>query len=159
MTSENLLGSIVAQLVRRKSVISQGVRDKYQKYATRKNLPLIEELSELLQSESRSFSDIYIIIDALDECLRDETRGTILTELQKLQPLNLMLTGRPWVYNLDVNPRFPDAKVLEILSMNEDITKYVESRINKSTRLQRYLPDSIFRDEVISKIVQKAAGM
>lgn len=63
MTSENLLRSIVAQLVRRKLIISHGVRDKSQKYATRKNLPIIKEFSELLQSESRSFSDIYIIID------------------------------------------------------------------------------------------------
>ena len=96
-----LLGSLLKQIMERKSGIGKGIRELYEKYLRRQAHPTLDEISRLLQSELCDPSTFYIVIDAIDECI--DAKSTLLVELQKLQPiLQLLVTARPHIKSVIV---------------------------------------------------------
>lgn len=112
----------------------------------------------MLQSEVRRFSEVFIIIDALDECPESEdTRASFLAEIRTLHQNARLVTSR---HIPTIKSEFEKAARLEICASDEDVTTYLESRIERESRLARHVkaaPD--LQATIISTIRQKAKGM
>ena len=126
-----------------------------------KRRPTYGELSALLQSESRYLSKLFVVIDALDEySYIDDATPKLLIEIQKLLPsLHLLVTSQSHLRN-GIQLCLPDAIRLEIHAHDEDIKKYVDTRI----RMEKYLGFLIkktpeLEEAVKNTITEKAKGM
>jgi len=121
--------------------------------------PTYMELTKILEAETRSLSQVFVVFDAFDECpAQADTRTKILQELRSLPKLRLMATGRPYVGT--IVSRLGDLSELEIRARGEDIDKYVEQRIHFNENLSRHcLKDQKLEEEIRKTIVDKAAGM
>jgi hypothetical protein len=158
-TVNNLLASLVQQLVQKASVISDDVTSLFHRHFEKNTHPTLEELSTLLQLEARRFSKVFIIIDALDECSeKSGTRDSFLAEIRKLQPAtNLLITSRNTPPD---ESGFEKATQLEIHATDDDVRKYLEDRIKSEGRLARLIrTDRAFQTTIIDTIVQNAKGM
>jgi hypothetical protein len=152
----NLIASILQQLVQTDAEVSKEIHALYTKHITKQTRPTFDEFSILLQSEARRFSKLFVVIDALDECTEsDGTRGRLLTELQKLQPmLHLLVTARPHIRNVvDI---FQDASLLEICATQEDIMMYIQGRIKTESKFKRHIS---LEDKIITAILGSVQGM
>jgi hypothetical protein len=155
-TDVNLISSIVQQLLQSHGFISDQMLLLYNHHVKRQTRPSLGEWSDLLQSEVRRHSKMYIIIDALDEC-SETARDTFLDEIRKLANANLLVTSRP---NLTIERDFEGAASIEIRASEEDVRKYLECRIPKERRLLRHVKeDPVLLKTIISTIVERAKGM
>lgn len=159
-TSAELIGSLLQQLVQRQTTISLEIRQLYYSHGKKNTRPSLSEYSKLLRSESRTFSNVFIVIDALDECEEyDGTRAKLLSEIQKLQPIvRLLVTSRPHITN--VISKFKDSTRLDIRASDEDIKRYLEGRIEEECRLKRHVDDDpSLKDTIINAILGNVDGM
>jgi hypothetical protein len=156
--SVSLLSALLKQLVQSSSAIDIPIKNLYEQHIRRGTRPSFQEISTALQEVSKSFSTVYIIIDALDECPKaDGTRSQLLTklkDLQKVVDLRLMVTARP-IPDIEVEFRlFP---ILEIRASDTDVKRFVRGQIAR-------LPSCIQRDNQLQgtledKIVEAVDGM
>jgi hypothetical protein len=158
-TALNLVASLLRQLVQRRSVIPEELMAVYEKHKSKHTHPSLAEYSSLLQLVLRGFSQVFIVIDALDEYTEDDgTRDSFLTEIRKLQPdIHLLVTSR-WVPNIE--HEFEESSRLEIRASDEDVKIYLEARVVKAARLQRLVKeDPKLHDEIIETIAKNSQGM
>ena len=66
---EYFIGVVVRQIVEQRPVIPENVRTLYEKHRGKETRPTCTEYLDLLQSLSKDCSEVYIVIDALDECI------------------------------------------------------------------------------------------
>ena len=153
-----MLGSLLQQLVRHQPDILNEICDIYHRHKDGKYPPTRSELSSLLQS--LSLSKVFVIVDALDECINEDNMSTkLLCEFQKLHSsLHLLITSRGHIIN--VKHEFPDARKLDIRARDGDLKVYLEERIRKAERLKIYVDKKPELGETIkNKIIKKADGM
>jgi ankyrin repeat protein len=156
----NLVASLLQQLVQAKSDISDDIITLYESHVKKRTRPSLAEYSQILRSEILHFSKIFIVIDALDECREsNSTRETLLTIIETLRPtVHLLVTARPHI--TDVINTFQDAVTLEIRARDEDIQKYVHSRLLSERRLQSHVKnDRDLHNAIITTIVGNVKGM
>ncbi len=156
---ENLLGSMVRQLVTQTSdadTVAELLKFVKQ---TAKNRNLTnEELSSCVEDLSKKFDVVYILVDALDEC-PEIVRGTLLTRLQNFSEKNMrvFLTSRP---DVNVIERIPPAVRAEISATDNDITAFVESKIDKSSILASLTArDPKLKEYIVKRIISQSAGI
>ena len=160
-SAKNLIGSLVRQVAHRKRTLSKGVIGLYHNHTLKGSRPTTNELSNLLHSEIAHLSEVFILVDAMDECsVNDHTREELLTTLQRLLGMpnvRLMITSRPVA---SIEAHLQGMAYLEIRAADEDIRKYIENRIPKERRLIPYVRgDDAFRVAIIDTIIAKAQGM
>lgn len=154
----DMVGSLLQQLLQRKSTISKEIVALYQSHTIRKTHPTIAELSTLLQAETRELTKLFVVVDALDEC-PEADRVKLLSELKKLQPiLRLLVTGRPHIDS--VAQRFQETSKLEVRASDDDIKAYLEGRIENAETLKPLIgKQPKLRNFIISTIVEQVKGM
>ncbi|KAF7337854.1 Ankyrin repeat protein [Mycena venus] len=149
-----LLAGLWRQLVSRKR-ISPLTKDLYQR---RRISPTESDVFEVFNQLVAEFSQVYIIVDALDE-YPEVARGTLLEILAHLGPtVNLMLTSRPDI-NLGelLSSKF---EVMEIRASKEDLWRYVDQRIHDHSRLSWHTQSSPeLREQIIQAVINRADGM
>ena len=160
-SAKNLIGSLVRQVAHRKRTLSDDVIGLYHHHTLKGSRPTINELSNLLHSEVTRLSEVFILVDAMDECsVNDYTREELLTTLQRLLAMpnvRLMITSRPVA---SIEAQLQGMTYLEIRAADEDIRKYIENRIPKERRLIPYIRgDYAFQVSIIDTIIAKAQGM
>jgi hypothetical protein len=159
-TAVDLVGSIMQQLVQRHSHVSSEIRALYKTHYSKRTRPTFSECSTLLQMECRPFSKVFIVIDALDECLEaDGTRHKLLSALQKLPPtVCLLVTSRPHIR--EVTDILENAAVLEVIASDHDIRAFLAGQMEEEGRLKRLVKtDPTLRETIINTIVEKVKGM
>ena len=159
--AKNLIGSLVRQVAHRKRTLSDDIIGLYNNHTLKRSRPTINELSNLLRSEITHLSEVFVLVDAMDECsVNNDTREELLTTLQSLLEMpnvRLMVTSRPVA---SIEAHLQGMAYLEIRAADEDIRKYVEDRIPKERRLIPYVRgDDAFRVSIIDTIIAKAQGM
>ena len=155
-TSEDLVASILEQLMRKKGV-TQGLRMLYDRYQKRLIRPKPQEISALLRSTVHEFTRIFVIIDALDE-YPTTTASAFIDELHKLRSVaNLLITSRE-VKSLE--REFHDAIHRKIMATNTDLEHYVRSKTQQDRRLALHIrEDPSLQDDIVAKVVRNASGM
>jgi hypothetical protein len=158
-TTENLISSLLVQLVQRHPLVSGEVISSFRSHRARLSRPSTEEYLKLLRQELRRFTKTYFVIDALDECpTRNRRREKFVSELQRLQPgVRLLFTSRPL---RDIRAMMPSAPDLEIRANNEDVVLYLEGQIQQEARLQRHIKDEpSLHSHIVAAIVESVEGM
>lgn len=145
------------QLVQQRKDISPDLAALYTHHTSDNTCPSLTEFSRALGRQIPLFREVFIVVDALDEC-PDNARITFLDELQKLSPrTRLLVTSRP---NASLNRKFADAALLEIRARDEDIKAYLEAWIDKQALWVGLVKkDPILRDTICAAILRKADGM
>jgi Cdc6-like AAA superfamily ATPase len=154
--ADALLASLLKQLVECQPSLPSSVKDLYNRHKTKHTRPSLGEISRSLRSVVATYSRVFIVIDALDECLVSHNyRSTFLSEMFSLQDkckANLFATSRSIP---EIITKFNDSTLIEIRAHDEDVRKYLDSHISQSesTILQSY------REEIKTKITKAVDGM
>ena len=123
--AEDLLASLLKQLAQGQSPLPDGIKSLYKKHKDKRTKPSSDELSRTLYAVAATYSRVFIIIDALDECGENRSRTKLLTEIFKLQKnskLNLFATSRCIP---DIKEKFAGCLLLEISASHEDIWNFL----------------------------------
>ncbi|KAJ7114782.1 hypothetical protein C8R44DRAFT_224838 [Mycena epipterygia] len=155
-TVQNILGALWRQLILEKS-IPAAVKTFYKDHSKRGTQPSRDQFLQMLALVIAEYAKVYLVVDALDECL-EERRDYLLEALTSLAPsVNLVLTSRPHI-NLD--PFLGHIQILEIHATEGDIQHYVEKQILKSRKLSKHIHNRPeLQEEILSKIISNAEGM
>ncbi|KAH0537544.1 hypothetical protein FGG08_005679 [Glutinoglossum americanum] len=164
-TPINLLASLLKQLLQEDPFISDDLKSLYERHVRKKTRPTFDEVYKLLHSEMNRYTQIFIVVDALDEFTdNDGGRQLLLSKLRMLQAtsaMNLMATLR-FIPNIvqEFQEEFKRNTQLEIRASDGDVVKYVEARIGKGGRLRRHVEeDPILHDKIVATVVKNSQGM
>ncbi|KAJ7080059.1 hypothetical protein C8R44DRAFT_534042, partial [Mycena epipterygia] len=146
-----LLASLWRQLILRKP-IGLNVHKLYEKHRESRTRPSPAEDHAVLHSTIADYSQVFILVDALDEYPDDD----LLQHLYDLGPrVNLLVTSR----YIPIN-HITSFEKLEIRAREVDIRTYLEGRIMKSPRLSKHIQNSPdLREAMEARIVQRSDGM
>ncbi|KAF7880334.1 uncharacterized protein EAF02_007180 [Botrytis sinoallii] len=155
---DDLLLSLLKQLSRYQASLPGAVKDMFDLHSPRQNRPSTKEISSALKSVIDSYSKVFIVVDALDECqMTNGCRMQFLSEIfdiQETYQLSLFATSR---HIPDVEERFGGSLRLEIRASDKDVERYLDGRISQ---LPEYVRKSTgLQNEVKTAIVKAVDGM
>ena len=154
----DLFAAVLKQLVQSRPDLIAPVMSMHDHHFKRGSRPSLDELMQALLSICSSYSTVYIVVDALDECsYKTGVRRRLVDMLHSLQAngnVRLLFTSR---FIPDVTIDFQSSPWLEIRASEEDVKRYIAGQIPR-------LSEAIQRDEelkhlVQSKIAEAADGM
>lgn len=158
--AEDLLLSLLQQLAQQQSFIPVEVRKLHERHKSKQTCPSFYEIIEVLQSTIRLYSNVFIVVDALDECqFSNEVRTRFLSELFNLQAnaeVSLFATAR---FIPDIEKEFAKRTsiLLEIRATKEDVQRYLNGHMS-------WLPPCVSKDptlqqQIITAITEAVDGM
>ena len=159
-TIANIMGAILKQLVGRGEIPGY-LREAFQKGQSEfggGGLPLAD-LMRTLKLAIASLPQVFICLDALDECLPTDLQELLesLRDIVQESPrTRIFLTGRPYVGE-DIRRYFSKAVVIPISPSQDDVRHYVKMRLDRDPE-----PDAMNEDlqaEIIRVILEKIADM
>ncbi|KAJ5622285.1 hypothetical protein N7528_005517 [Penicillium herquei] len=152
----DLLASLLKQLTRKCQHFPDSVQALYKRHRSGATRPSTLELSNALQTIAGTFSRIFIIVDALDEC-QTSSRLQFLPELFHLQArcgANIMATSR---VTPEITAQFKDSFLLEIRATDEDVRMYLDGHMSQ---LRPFVRDnSQLKEEIKNAISEAVDGM
>jgi Cdc6-like AAA superfamily ATPase len=155
---EDLLASLLKQLVQTKHSMPETLKNLYEYHKDRRTRPLFEEISKALHSIVADYSKTFIIIDALDECQSTGGgRKKFLSEILYLQAkvgVSLFATSR---FVPEVTKQFEGCVSLEILASDEDVQRYIDGHILQLPSF--VLRSSDLQEEIRNEVTKAVKGM
>ncbi|KAL8905153.1 MAG: hypothetical protein Q9207_002812 [Kuettlingeria erythrocarpa] len=133
------------------------ITDVYRKHDSGRTRPGWEDIIRIFQDSIDTLDTVYLVVDALDECLED-TRKILLDYFRSL-PANtrLLVTTR---HIAEITDEFRDCPKVQIRADPVDLRKYITTRIAGNRRLEGYvLNDSSLKTHICDKVTTKADGM
>jgi hypothetical protein len=129
----------------------------YNRSSKKGSRPTSDEWSGLLHAEVRRFSEVFIVVDALDECSND-VRDNFLGEIQRLQStVHILITSR---LISSIETELSKGLQTEIKASDGDVKQYLETRIQNESRLACLLRgDAELQATIVESIVKNAKGM
>jgi hypothetical protein len=154
----NLLTSLLKQLVQELGLIPGSVRSLYDLHNLKKTRPTFEDISKVLQLTVPLYSQVFIIVDAMDEYndIEGDCQRLIhqIFELQKKTGANFFTTSR---FVRDVEREFIGCRNLEIRASDHDIHEYLDGHmVHLPFFIQRNLG---LQDEIRRRIKDAVKGM
>ncbi|KAH7303274.1 ankyrin repeat-containing domain protein, partial [Stachybotrys elegans] len=163
---EDLLANLLRQLIQNRP-IPMDLRELFVQYKSKPPgcRPLMDELIGYLHTAMALYDRVFLIIDALDEH-GTENRTRLLREIFRLQAdfrLNVLATLRPIQELLsEFEESGSTLHVLEIRAREDDIRKFLDSKLKTNLHFLRRRPEQIrlmVQEEVKLNISQAADGM
>jgi Cdc6-like AAA superfamily ATPase len=157
---EDLLASLLKQLVQEQPFMPESVKSLYGRHKDRQSHPSVDEISKVLHSVVIDYTRAFIIIDALDECkVSDGYRKRFLSEVFSLQAkagASLFATSRfiPGIMNEFKNR----STRLDIRASDEDVQKYLNGQIPQllQSTISKY---GGLQDTIRTEVAKAADGM
>ena len=125
--------------------------------------PDSEELINVLKDMMEGFDDIYVVLDALDEC---SERQTLLDRIEEINgwgfPLHMLLTSRRLT---DIEERIepitepPNRLCIQSTLVDTDILTYVHHRLQIDRQFKRWRNKPHVQEEIKTTLMRKADGM
>ena len=155
-TIPELVASLLKQVLQVQHQTSDNMKSFYKHHSSQGSRPNCKELRKAFQSEIGT-STVFLVVDALDECL-ERDQEILIQELQSLAgDLHLMVTSRPLPL---IEAVFQDAIHLEIRATDDDVRKYIRSRILRERRLKVHVAkDKELQKNVEDKVMANVRGM
>ena len=147
------MGAILKRLVGKE--IPEDVRKAFQEGRR----PLLADLMRMLKITTASKPQVFICIDALDECLPKhlpELLKSLRDIVQESPRTRIFLTGRPHV-NGAIQRYFPNAVGIPISPKVDDIRAYLEMRLDMDHEPE-VMNDGL-RAEIVTTILEKMPNM
>ncbi|XTI90461.1 hypothetical protein V2W45_1188742, partial [Cenococcum geophilum] len=152
----NLFSALLKQLAQT-SLTPEPVKVLYKQHQQRQTRPSIDEILKTLHAVIQNHTQVFIIVDALDECQEGpEYRDALLVGLRSLPApqTRLMVTSRPIP---KITQEFQNSSTLEIKAREDNIRLFVESQTAR-------LPACVLRNQnlkqlIITQITDHVEGM
>jgi hypothetical protein len=156
VTLVQILEALLAQLASVRLSTHSSVQT-LEDHRAKRTRPSRDQLLSALQHEISSYSDIYIVIDALDE-LHDELLHDFVNILRSFpKSAHIVITSRDIP---SISTIFPDDDRLDILADKHDMRTYIEEQLVRPGMLSRQvnMAPSI-KEQVVAGVIEKARGM
>jgi hypothetical protein len=130
----------------------------FDRYKSGQSLPSPTELVGVLLKLCSTETNIYIIVDALDECDPKQTLPYLLTLLGQISSTQtkLFVTSRP--FSGRINSAFLGCQQLKIEAGESDLRLFLDTKVKMAEHLPCLLHDDL-RGKIVTAILQKAKGM
>ena len=157
LTIEDLLASILKQLAQAHEHFSEDLEKLYLGHSSRFIRPSLADIAGALQSETKRYCKLYILIDALDE-YPDQLWATLLRQLtSSFTTANILITSRPLV---NIARQLQDSAQLETEPNVDDMRLYIKGRICESTLLSRAVDkDPCLAEDIMNQVTGNAKKM
>ncbi|KAJ7154153.1 hypothetical protein C8R46DRAFT_1118835 [Mycena filopes] len=154
----SLLAGVWRQLIFKRPIPST-VCQLYNDHREQCTRPTLDETYSLLSCTVAEFSEVFIVVDALDEYPEDQ-RDVLLHCLTTLGAnVHLLFTCRPHI-NVDHIISPDDLETLEIRANEDDIRRYIDAQIARSWRLSRHIKSCPeLRVEIQRRIAARSDGI
>jgi hypothetical protein len=161
---ELMLRSLVCQLLQQSTKISASLETLFSSCDNGERSPSVHALLKVLQHMAGEFLQVYIVLDALDECAQRKDLMDMLEIIARWQLRNLRLlftSRREW----DIESSLEDivdlqnSVCLQSEVVDEDIQRYVRQRLSDDKSLRRWERDIAIRQEIEIVLMQGARGM
>ena len=159
-TIANIMGVVLKQLVGREG-IPDYLRKEFQKGQKEfggRGLRLAD-LIRFLKISIASLPQVFICLDALDECLPKhlpELLSSLRDIVQESPGTRIFLTGRPHVGE-DIQRYFPRVVVIPINPNTDDIRNYVKMRLDRDPEPEAMSNE--LRADIVRVILEKISDM
>ena len=114
---------------------------------------------ELLETEAKLYSTVFVIVDGLNE-LEDSSgqRQELFHQLRMLESVAcLMVTSRP---HPQLERKLPPPALVQCIARGHDVRLYLEQRLDKELRLSQQLSTNPnLRATIISRVIDVAQGV
>ena len=155
---DNLLASLLRQLIQGRSSIPEGIKHLYNDLKDHQTRPPLNEIYRSLISVAETYSRVYIIVDAVDECQETEGhRKTFLSKifnLQVISGINIFATSR---HIPEIVEEFSGSIKLEIRASSDDVRRYVDGHLTSLPSFVRRNSD--LQEEIKIAVVKAVDGM
>jgi len=164
-TVAECVSSLIKQLFVQEEVLPDSLKELYNKYGGNHKASIFD-LTNLLEtfatSRKGNLSDIFFVIDALDECLKDGQQDLLklIEEMKSWESskIHLLLTSRPEQDIRDVvSPLTTKAISIQGCHVDSDISLYVVSQLAADPKLKKWSPQ--MKAEIEGTLAKKANGM
>jgi hypothetical protein len=162
--AELMLRSLLCQLLQRSVIMPKGVDELFSACENGRQKPSEHKLLEVTQQAAREFMQIYVVLDALDECMqRSELMGMLETVAGwQLDNLHLLMTSRKErdiEMSLEGYIDEEDAVCLQRDIVDQDIQRYVQQRLRSDKSLAKWNKDAAIMQEIEAALMGGARGM
>ena len=156
-TVEKIMRSLMRQLIQGRAPVPDPIYKLYRQHLDNATSPSSLGLSQTFSELWQHFDDVFIIIDALDEC-NDRVGRALVHELRAFQPrIRLLITSR---YLESIKCQLEDFQPLEIRASTDDIHLYIEHQVSTSPRLLKFITkDPTLLDSIRKNVTDRAQGM
>ena len=155
---ESTVASLLRQVVSQKSALPTSLEELYKTLGKQKLRPQVQDFERILLHVCQDFDQVFIPIDALDECdeaMRRKHFTPFLAALQKIPSIRLFITSRP--YPEDIRKALDPAPQIHIQASDTDLRMYLRRRIEESGNAD--IIDEDFKQRLIDTVTKGAQGM
>lgn len=153
-TIRSLTSALVRQLSDQCEILPLSVLDLYEKHQDNDRPLRLDEIVLVFADVLAKFSRVYLIVDALDECL-ESTRKELLSHLSELQRktgMKILTTSRP---TLNFLKEFGDCDQLDIKAEPEDVQQVLQMLIDKA---DTFLTSNVELRNKVAEVIASAVG-
>ncbi|KAJ5480131.1 hypothetical protein N7530_005640 [Penicillium desertorum] len=152
---QDLLSSLLKQLSEKRTSVPDAVKDLYTRYKATSTRPQFDKVSKALRSVASTYSEVFIVVDALDEC-ESTCRTRLLDEMMEIHAgagANIFATSRP----AEMNDLFKAGGRLEIRAHENDVRRYLNGNMY---RLPGFVSrNTALQEEIMTVISRHVQGM
>ncbi|KAL1600753.1 hypothetical protein SLS60_007141 [Paraconiothyrium brasiliense] len=159
---EMMVRSLLCQLSQQSVKISPGLDALFSSSEDGQRQPSMHALMEAFHLVIRELPQVYIVLDALDECGQRIELMEILETMARWKCLHILMTSRR---ERDIDSSlgtFVDEKSkisLQSTLVDEDIQQYIRKRLSDDKRLQKWGKDASMMEQIETTLMSGAKGM
>ena len=155
-----LLRSLLRQLYAASPQVTKIFEERYEACKRGKEILTHGALTKMLQKAIPKFKNVFIVVDALDECTELDELLELLEIIHqwKLAPLHLVTTSRTY-YNIEESllSLVSHTVLVEDSSIRDDIGVYVDNKLNHARPFSQL--GSELRESIRKTLISGAHGM
>jgi hypothetical protein len=163
-TPHNMLKSLVWQLACQSTPGEEEILSLYSFCNRGNRQPMDEEFLKILKAIIELHTDVYLILDALDECNQRVELLELIEEILswKVGKLHFLATSRK---ELDIEEAFKyyltprQSMCIQSHLVDSDIRSYVGHQIRRDRRFRRWQSKPEVQIEIEESLMRKASGM
>jgi hypothetical protein len=157
---DSLIRSLISQFAAPYEGIPATLAKLYQSCHNGRSQPSVESLQSLLFTIIEAFDDVYIVLDALDECTERKDLLKWIKQMTswKRSKLHLLTTSRP-EEDIAKNLRLLDSDYVDIKQdlITRDVKRYIDCIIDGEDAFDRW--NNEIKANIKSKLLESAGGM
>jgi hypothetical protein len=157
---DSLIRSLIAQFAAPYGGIPTTLAKLYQTCHDGRSQPSVQSLQSVLFTILETFDDIYIVLDALDECTERKDLLKWIKQMTswKRSKLHLLTTSRP-EEDIAKNLRLLDPDYVDIKQdlITHDVKRYIDCILDSEDAFDRWNDE--IKANIKSKLLESAGGM
>jgi Cdc6-like AAA superfamily ATPase len=164
-TFENAIQSLISQLYYKRKDTQQLLNSVFSSHEDGRRQPSCELLCKVFSQMTDQAKEVYVVLDALDECpVRNGLLLWIETLLQLGQrDVHLLVTSRP-EHDIELvlsklAHQKEDIVPIQNDLVSNDIRKYIQTRVRTGDGLKRWKSRPDVLDKIETQLIEKANGM